>query len=134
MTTGPWRVLIVDADARVRRGLRALLEGEPDIVVVGEAATAAQALRCDLALHPSVILLDLMLPTIEDGLEAVRCLAAQRRCCIATSWRDSLRDAVLAVGASGFIEKGASPEIVRAAIRAECRTGGCLAPSRDTCR
>src|SRR5437588_2774057 len=45
------RVLIVDGDGRVRRGLRALLEAQPDIVVIGEAATAAQAAQCSAALR-----------------------------------------------------------------------------------
>ena len=47
------RVLIVDGDGRVRRGLRALLEAQPYIVVIGEAATAAQAAQCSAALRPS---------------------------------------------------------------------------------
>ncbi len=120
---GKWRVLIVDSDARVRRGLRALLECESDIVVVGEAATAEQALQCDITLHPGVVLLDLMLPTVGDGLETVRLLAAKKRVCVAICWRDNLKDAVFKMGACGFVEKGAPPEIVLAAIRAVCRDG-----------
>ena len=117
------RVLIVDGDARVRRALRALLEGEPDIVVVGEAATGPQALQCSAMLRPSVILIDLMLPTVQDGLAAVRLLAAHRRLCVAISWRDCFREAALEVGASGFVEKGASPHIVLDALRTACRAG-----------
>src|ERR671932_1306 len=111
------RVLIAGGDARVRRGLRALLEAQPDIVVSGEAATAAQAEQCSTALRPSVVLLDLMLPTLDDGLAAVRFLAAHKRPCIAISWRASLREVALEMGASDFVEKGRSPELVLAAVR-----------------
>ena len=123
IAAGSWRVLIVDADPRVRRALRALLEGEPDIVVAGEADTVEQALRCGAVLRPSIVLLDLMLPTVQDGLTAVRLLAAHRRPCLAISWRDSLRQAALEVGASGFVEKGSSPTVLLAALRAACRSG-----------
>jgi DNA-binding NarL/FixJ family response regulator len=111
------RVLIAGGDARVRRGLRALLEAQLDIVVIGEAATAAQAAQCSTALRPSVVLLDLMLPTLEDGLAAVRFLAAHKRPCVAISWHAGLREVALEMGASDFVEKGGSPEMVLAAIR-----------------
>jgi DNA-binding NarL/FixJ family response regulator len=114
------RVLIVGGDARVRRGLRALLEAQPDIVVIGEAATAAQAEQCSAVLRPSVVLLDLMLPTLDDGLAAVRFLAAHKRPCVAISWHAGLRELALEMGASDFVEKGGSPEIVLAAIRGTC--------------
>ena len=114
------RVLIADGDGRVRRGLRALLEAQPDIVVIGEAATAAQAEQCSAALRPSVVLLDLMLPTLDDGLAAVRFLAAHNRPCVAISWHAGLREVALEIGASAFVEKGGSPEMVLAAIRGAC--------------
>jgi DNA-binding NarL/FixJ family response regulator len=114
------RVLIVGGDTRVRRGLRALLEAQPDIVVIGEAATAAQAAQCSAALRPLVVLLDLTLPTLEDSLAAVRVLAAHKRPCVAISWHARLREIALEMGASDFVEKGASPEIVLAAIRRAC--------------
>ncbi|HKO24086.1 MAG TPA: response regulator transcription factor [Chloroflexota bacterium] len=111
------RVLIVGGDGRVRRGLRALLEAQPDIVVLGEAATAAQAVQCSAALRPSVVLLDLMLPTLDDGLAAVRVLAARKHPCVAISWHTNVREIALEMGARDFVEKGGSPEMVLAAIR-----------------
>ena len=114
------RVLIVDGDGRVRRGLRALLEVQPDIVVIGEAATAAQAEQCSAALRPSVVLLDLMLPTLHDGLAAVHFLTAHKRPCVAISWHAGLREVALEMGASDFVEKGSSPEIVLVALRGAC--------------
>src|ERR671936_2997835 len=122
MTDHLRRVLIVGGDARVRRGLRALLEAQPDIVVIGEAATAAQAAQRAAALRPSVVLLDLMLPTLEDGLAAVRFLATHKRPCVAISWHARLREVALEMGASDFVEKGSSPEMVLAAIRGACHT------------
>jgi DNA-binding NarL/FixJ family response regulator len=118
------RVLIAGGDGRVRRGLRALLEAQPDIVVLGEAATAAQAEQCSAALRPSVVLLDLMLPTLDDGLAAVRFLAAHKRPCVAICWHASLREVALEMGASDFLEKGGSPEMVLAAIRGACPAAG----------
>ena len=120
MTDHVLRVLIVGGDGRVRRGLRALLEAQPDIVVIGEATTAAQAEQCYAALRPSVVLLDLMLPTLDDGLAAVRFLAAHKRPCVAISWHAGLREIALEMGASDFVEKGGSPEMVLAALRGAC--------------
>jgi DNA-binding NarL/FixJ family response regulator len=114
------RVLIVGSDGRVRRGLRALLEAQPDIVVIGEAATAAQAEQYSATLRTSVVVLDLMLPTLDDGLAAVRLLAAHKRPCVAISWHARLREVALKMGASDFVEKGGSPEMVLAAIRGAC--------------
>jgi DNA-binding NarL/FixJ family response regulator len=78
----------------------------------------------DAALHPSVVLIDLMLPSVNDGLAAIRLLDTHRRVCIAISWRESLRQAALEAGASAFIEKGASPEVVLNAVRTACRAEG----------
>jgi DNA-binding response OmpR family regulator len=61
-----------------------------------------------------------MLPTLDDGLAAVRVLAAHKRPCVAISWHASLREIALEMGASDFVEKGGSPEIVLAAIRGAC--------------
>jgi FixJ family two-component response regulator len=58
-----------------------------------------------------------MLPTLDDGLAAVHFLAAHKRPCIAISWHASLREVALKMGASDFVEKGGSPEMVFAAIR-----------------
>lgn len=111
------RVLIVDSDPRTRRGLRALLETQPDMTVIGEADTAASALAHTLALRPSVILLDLMLPTVDDGLAALRRLATHSRRCVASSWQGSLQEAALEMGASDFVERGGSPDRLLAALR-----------------
>jgi DNA-binding NarL/FixJ family response regulator len=113
---GRLRVLIADDDGRVRRALRALLEAEPDIAVVGEAATAREVRAAARALRPAVVVLDLLLPAAEDGLALVRGLAG--RPVVALSVRGGLRGAALGAGARAFVEKGAAPEALLAAIRA----------------
>ncbi|MDX3574888.1 response regulator transcription factor, partial [Streptomyces sp. ID05-47C] len=59
MTAAPLRLLIADDHAVVRAGLRALLEGEPDLAVAGEAGSAEDAVRLTAALLPDVVLMDL---------------------------------------------------------------------------
>jgi hypothetical protein len=66
------RVLVVDDDVRVRRGLRGLIECAPDLMVVGEAGSACGARRLDLELDPDVVVLDLLLPQASDGMDVLR--------------------------------------------------------------
>jgi NarL family two-component system response regulator LiaR len=65
------RVCLADDHAVVRQGLRAFLDSQPDFEVVGEAATGGEAVALARALHPDVVLLDLMMPGM-DGFEATR--------------------------------------------------------------
>jgi DNA-binding NarL/FixJ family response regulator len=113
---GPLRVLIADDDPRVRRALRALVEGERDLAVAGEAADAGGVLAQARALRPVVILLDLLLPRVEDGLALLPALAGWP--VVALSVRGGVRAAALAAGAVAFVEKGDTPEVVLAALRA----------------
>jgi CheY-like chemotaxis protein len=71
MTQKTIRVMIVDDHSIVRKGLRALLATERDIQVVGEASDGAEAITQAQALHPDVILMDLVMPRL-DGIEATR--------------------------------------------------------------
>lgn len=95
-----------------------MIETQTDMVVVGEANSSTTALECARALHPTVIVLDLMLPTAQAGLETVRQAVRHREACVVTSWHGGLRDIALQMGASGFLEKGAPPASVLAVIRA----------------
>lgn len=109
------RVLIADDDARVRQALRALLEPEADLTLVGEAGTADETLAQARALQPGVILLDLLLPDRGTVLTLLPTLAAWP--VVAISVRGGLRDVALRAGAVAFVEKGAAPEAMLAAIR-----------------
>ena len=103
-------VLVADDDARVRSGLRDMIQLSPDAAVVGEASSARSALQLDRALTPDVVVLDLLLPRVEDGLGVLRELSARGRPVVAISVLGFLRAQALTSGASTFLEKG-SPVI-----------------------
>jgi DNA-binding NarL/FixJ family response regulator len=104
----PVRVFLLDDHEIVRRGVRELLESEPDIVVVGEAGTAASALARIPALEPDVAVLDIRLPD-GDGISVcrdIRSRVPQTACLMLTSFGDdeALVDAIMA-GAAGYVLK-----------------------------
>jgi DNA-binding NarL/FixJ family response regulator len=104
----PSRVLLVDDHEIVRQGLRSILEERPELTIVGEAATVAEAIERARELTPDTIVMDLRLPD-GDGVEACREIRAERpetRVLILTSHADqqALVSAVLA-GAAGFLLK-----------------------------
>ncbi len=106
--TAPIRVFLLDDHEIVRRGVRELLEGQPDIIVVGEAGTAAAALARIPALRPNVAVLDVRLPD-GDGVSVcreIRCQLPEVACLMLTSFGDdeALFDAVMA-GAAGYVLK-----------------------------
>jgi two-component system, NarL family, response regulator DevR len=104
----PIRVFLLDDHEVVRRGVRDMLETAPDLVVVGEASTAADALAAVPALAPDVAVLDVRLPD-GDGVSVCRDLRSQLpnlACLMLTSFADdeALVDAIMA-GASGYVLK-----------------------------
>ncbi|MBN1401554.1 MAG: response regulator transcription factor [Anaerolineae bacterium] len=118
--TEPIRVLIVDDHAVVRSGLGAFLRAYRDLELVGEAANGEQALERARALHPDVILMDLVMPVM-DGVEAIRALRAQgseARILALTSFaEDELVQRALQAGALGYLLKNVSHEQLAEAIR-----------------
>jgi NarL family two-component system response regulator LiaR len=118
--TLPIRVLIADDHAILRKGIRALLSTEPDIVVVGEAGDGKEALAQAKALQPDVILMDLVMPNM-DGIEATRQVTTNLprvRILVLTSFvaDDKVFPAIKA-GALGYILKDSSPDDLVRAIR-----------------
>ena len=114
------RVLIADDQALVRGGFRVILESEPDLEVVGEAANGDDAAKAAAALEPDVVLMDIRMPGM-DGIEATRrVLAAERppRVLVLTTFDhdEYLYEAVRA-GASGFLLKNVSPAHLVHAVR-----------------
>lgn len=116
----PTRVFLVDDHEVVRRGLRDLIDDEPDMEVVGEAATADQAVARGPALRPDVAVLDVRLP---DGNGITVCRELRSRmpglaCLMLTSFddEDALIDAIMA-GAAGYVLKQIRGSDLVAAIR-----------------
>ena len=119
--TEPIRILLVDDQQLVRLGFRMVLEAEQDLVVVGEAADGAQAVRLADELKPAVVLMDVRMPAL-DGIEATRRIVdanpAARIIILTTFDLDEYAFGGLRAGASGFLLKDARPEELTAAVRA----------------
>ncbi|MBO1332920.1 response regulator transcription factor [Streptomyces sp. VRA16 Mangrove soil] len=116
----PVRILLLDDHEVVRRGLRDLLGAEPDMEVVGEAASAAQALARGPALRPDVAVLDVRLPD-GDGITVcreLRSLLPEVSCLMLTSFDDddALLDAIMA-GAAGYVLKQIKGSDLISAVR-----------------
>jgi NarL family two-component system response regulator LiaR len=113
------RVLIVDDHAIVREGQRALIDTEPGMEVVGEAADGDQAVELARDLRPDVILLDLAMPR-KGGIEAIGEIKEedpQARILVLTSFaEDDKVYAAIKAGALGYLMKDASPQEILAAI------------------
>lgn len=118
-------VLLVDDHLVVRSGLKALLATQPDIDVVGEAATGEQGLAAAAELSPDVVMMDLAMGAGMDGIEAIRQLrqAIPRQAILVFTTYDSDADIVRAVdaGAMGYLLKDAAPEEIFSAIRGAVR-------------
>ena len=131
--SGSVRVLIVDDQALVRTGFRMILEAEPDLEVVGEAADGQEALAQARSLAPDVVLMDVRMPEV-DGIEATRRLlggdgATAKVVMLTTFDMDEYVYEALRAGASGFLLKDVPPEQLVAGIRAVASGDALLAPS-----
>lgn len=123
----PITVLVVDDQPLVRAGIAMILDAEPDLTVVGEAADGRSAIQQTAALRPDVVLMDVRMPGM-DGLDATRRLTTDgsaddpdrlTRVIILTTYHvDEAVYAALRAGASGFVLKDAAPDELVAAIHA----------------
>jgi two-component system, NarL family, response regulator LiaR len=125
------RVLLVDDHAIVREGLRLLLSEESDIEVVGEAGDGAESVQLAATLHPSVILMDLVMPG-RDGIQAmqdIRVVSPSSQVLVLTSFGDDqrVRDAIQA-GAIGYLLKDVLKAELLQAIRAAAQGQPTLHP------
>ncbi|MBT7991951.1 MAG: response regulator transcription factor [Anaerolineae bacterium] len=124
-TVDPLRILIVDDNAIVRAGLRALIDGKADMTVVGEAADGAEAIAQARILKPDIILMDLLMPKM-DGISATANICRQNpaaRILMLSQLAEEERIfAARQAGALGYLVKGMPPERVVADIRSAARS------------
>jgi len=127
------RVLLADDQAMIRGGLRLILDDQPDITVVGEAADGAEAITLARRLRPDVCLVDIRMPVL-DGLEVTRALAGPgvtdplRVVIVTTFDLDEYVYGALRAGAVGFLLKGTSPALLVEAVRAARAGDGLISP------
>jgi DNA-binding NarL/FixJ family response regulator len=124
-------IVIADDQAMVRKGFRMLLEDEPDMRVVGEAADGEQAVAAVRRFKPDIALMDIRMPVL-DGLEATRRLIADATACrilvLTTFDLDEYVYEALRAGAAGFLLKEAPAEQLIDAIRVIASGDALLAP------
>jgi DNA-binding NarL/FixJ family response regulator len=118
MTTG---ILLADDQELMRMGFRMVIDSQPDLEVIGEAANGREAIDATRRLAPAVVLMDVRMPEC-DGVQATRTIvesgAASRIIILTTFDLDEYVYAALRAGASGFLLKDAQPAELLAAIRA----------------
>jgi DNA-binding NarL/FixJ family response regulator len=127
------RVLIVDDDELIRAGLRAILDAEPDLEVVGEAADGADVVQAAIKLRPEVVLMDVRMPRL-DGIQATRLLREKldeppRVLVVTTFENDEYVYEALAAGAGGFLLKRSRPQQIVDAVRVVARGDSLLFPA-----
>jgi DNA-binding NarL/FixJ family response regulator len=126
------KILLVDDQSLLRMGFRMILQAEPDLEVVGEAADGASGVSMTAALCPDVVLMDVRMPVM-DGIqatEAITTAGSTAKILILTTFDlDQYVFAGLRAGASGFLLKDAPPTELLAAIRTIAGGDSVLAPS-----
>ena len=127
------RILLADDEPLVRTGLRAILDAEDDLAVVGEAATGAEVLPLVRSLRPDVVLMDVRMPEV-DGIQATRYLLetldhAPKIVMITTFENDEFVYEALRAGANGFLLKRTPPAEIVGAIRLVATGDSLLFPS-----
>ncbi|MFI6793495.1 response regulator [Nonomuraea sp. NPDC050383] len=123
------RLLLADDQALVRAGFRALLDAQPDMTVVAEAADGAEAVRLSAEHRPDVVLMDIRMPGT-DGLTATRQMPEGPRVIILTTFElDEYVFEALRGGASGFLVKDTEPAELIQAVRVVAAGEALLSPS-----
>ena len=126
------RILLADDQALVRGGFRMILDAEPDLEVVAEAADGGEAVERALETQPDLVLMDIRMPVL-DGIEATRqllaALPAARVLILTTFDLDEYVVEAFRAGASGFLLKTAPPQHLVAAVRTVQEGDALLAPA-----
>jgi DNA-binding NarL/FixJ family response regulator len=130
------RILVVDDQPMIRAGIRAILDSEPDMSVVGEAQNGRVAIDRCRVLRPDVVLMDVRMPEL-DGLAATAALLGPERAAghtskvlmLTTFDIDDYVYAALRAGASGFLLKDSEPEELMRAVRVVVKSDALLSPS-----
>ena len=128
----PIRVLLVDDQALVRAGFRMVIDSQPDLEVVGEAADGLAGVQAVQRLAPDLVVMDVRMPVL-DGIEATRRIVAMHgapRVVVLTTFDlDEHALAAIRAGASGFLLKDAPPEDMLTALRTVHAGDAVIAPS-----
>lgn len=118
----PIRVLIADDDHRVRTALSTLIGSSAGFDLVGASPTSDSALATARQHRPSIALVDVLLPEAHDGLGLLGALKAELDIpAVAMSIDGGLRSIALAAGATSFVDKDSTPDMLVAALRAAAR-------------
>ncbi|KPI14244.1 two component transcriptional regulator, LuxR family [Actinobacteria bacterium OV450] len=133
MNHAPTRILLADDQDDVRSGFRLVLDSQPDMTVVGEAADGATAFELARSLRPDVVLADIRMPRL-DGLELTRRLAGPQaphptRVIVVTTFDlDAYVHTALHNGASGFLLKRSGPTLLIEGVRAAMAGDALISP------
>ncbi|MGH3717225.1 MAG: response regulator [Micromonosporaceae bacterium] len=125
------RILLADDEGLIRAGMRAIIDAEPDLTVVAEAADGAEVLPLVRSASPDLVLMDVRMPAV-DGITATRTLQTLQRTpkvlVVTTFANDEYVYDALRAGASGFLLKRATAEEILYAIRLVARGDSLLFP------
>ncbi|MER5348809.1 response regulator transcription factor [Kitasatospora sp. NPDC002551] len=122
------KVLLADDDEVIRSAYRIILDAQPDIEVVNEAADGEEAIALAERLRPDVILADIRMPRL-DGLELTRRLAGEFRVVVVTTFDlDEYVHEAIRAGAAGFLLKRSGPSLLAEAVRSAVAGDALISP------
>lgn len=130
-----WRILVVDDHAIVRQGLKLLIDNQPDMMVVGEAADGKAALEQAQLVNPDIVVMDISMPGL-NGLSATRILKERQPAVSVVALTrhddDTYIEELLRAGASAYVLKHSPPNEFLNAIRAVAAGGIYIDPAMRT--